>query len=73
VLIVRLQTFAMLRPWVPALLWEHVLWQLGQQIQNTNHAASFLSQYDFVTASKDFHFRALDPKLFWEPHGLAVS
>src|SRR5580700_1508345 len=55
-----------------ALLWEHVRWQFGKQIQHADHSAGVLSQYDFVAAPENLNFRAFDAKLFWQPHSLAV-
>src|SRR5262244_4287232 len=59
----HLQSFATLRPRVLALPGKHVRWQVGKQIQSTNHVASFLSQDDFVATSENLDFRALDSKL----------
>jgi hypothetical protein len=59
-----LQASAALRLRVLALPGKHVRWQLGEQIQNTNHVASFLSQNDFVATPKNLNLRALDSKLF---------
>jgi len=61
---VPLQSFAALRLRILALPGKHVRWQLGEQIQNTNHVARFLSQNDFVATSENLNFRALDSKLF---------
>jgi hypothetical protein len=57
---------------VLALFREHVRRQFGEQIQDAEHSDSVLSQYDFVATSENFNFRAFYPKLFRQPHGLAV-
>jgi hypothetical protein len=61
---ILVSAFAALWLRILALLGECVRWQLSQQIQDADHSASFLPQYDFVATPENLNFRAsyLKPK-----------
>jgi len=47
--------------------------KISQKPERALHSFGLLTQHDFVSTSKDFHFFALKAKFLWQPDSLTIS
>jgi len=47
--------------------------QAGDEFKRARHPFGFLAQYDFIAASKDFHFVTVKAEFFGQPDGLTIA